>query len=128
MLEGFAEDLEQDLRDLHRDARAQPPADSTVERDRRVRMTGNMATAARKILQLDAAVREAARPSEDNEDGMRERLDDPEALERKHRHIRQCLARLDEDADAGATPGGTGPGRDRSPVQELAHERQSRAA
>lgn len=128
MLEGFAEDLEQDLRDLHRGARAQPPADSTVERDRRVRMTGNMATAARKILQLDAAVREAARPSEDNEDGMRERLDDPDVMERKKRDIAQSLDGLREHLHPGRALGAPDPGRNRSAPQELAEESQPRAA
>ncbi|MDO9473596.1 MAG: hypothetical protein Q7J28_11110 [Caulobacter sp.] len=128
MLEGFAEDLEQDLRDLHRDARAQPPADSTVERDRRVRMTGNMATAARKILQLDGAAREAARPAEDNEDGMRERLDDPEALERKHREIDERLARIRQHLDAGGAAIMDDTRRNGSLPQELAHEGQPRAA
>jgi hypothetical protein len=128
MLEGFGEDLEQDLRDLHRDARTQPPADSTVERDRRVRMTGNMATAARKILQLDAAAREAARPSEDNEDGMRERLDDPDVMERKKRDIAERLDGLRDQLLPGGTPGAPDSGRPRNLPQELAHEGQPRAA
>ncbi len=128
MLDGFAEALAQDLRDLHRGARAQPPADSTVERDRRVRMTGNMATAARKILQLDAAVREAERPSEDNEDGMRERLDDPEALERKHREIDERLARMRQQLDADRPAIADDAGRGGSLSPELAHQRQPRAA
>lgn len=128
MLEGFAQDLEQDLRDLHRDARAQPPADSTVERDRRVRMTGNMATAARKILQLDAAERETARPSEDNEDGMRERLDDPDVMERKHREIDERLARIRQHLDAGGAAIADDAKRDGGLSPELAHERQPRAA
>lgn len=128
MFEGFAEALEQDLLALHREARAQSRADSTVERDRRARMTGNMATAARKILQLDTAVREAARPSEDNEDDMRERLDDPEALERKHREIDERLARLRQQLDTGGETGADDAGRGGSLSPELAHQCQPRAA
>lgn len=128
MFEGFAEDLEQDLRGLHREARVQPPADSTVERDRRVRMTGNMATAALKVLRLGAAAREAARPSEDNEDGMRERLDDPDVLERKKRDIVQTLDGLREHLHPGSALDAPGPGRHGGVPQELATDGQPRAA
>lgn len=128
MLDGFAEELERDLLDLHCGARAQPPVDSTVERDRRVRMAGNMATAARKIRQLGATAREATRPSESNEDGMRERLDDPDVMERKKRDIAESLDSLRDQLLPGGHAGAPDAGRPRSLSQKLAQERQPRAA
>ena len=132
MFEGFHEDLEQDLRALHARLRARPPAEDTVEIDRRVRATGNLAAAARKVVQLEAAVlaaeREADDPRKESEDGMRERLDDPDVMERKHREIDAHLARLRQHLDGDAETDAPEPGRTGGVPQQLANMRQHHAA
>ncbi len=128
MFEGFPETLEQDVRDLRAMLRAKPPTDDTIEIDRRVRATGNIATAARRVLQLAALARPAA-PQEDHEDGMGRRFrTDPETLERKHRHIDERLARLRQQIDPGGAEGAADAAGAGGAFQELADERQPRAA
>jgi hypothetical protein len=128
MFEGFAEELEQDLRDLRAMLRAKPPTDETIEIDRRVRATGNIATAARRVLQLAEQAR-PVRPQEEDEDGMgRQFRSDPGTLERKHRSIDANLARIRQQLDARGKAGAADPAPDRGAGEELADEAERRAA
>ncbi len=128
MLEGFLERQQRRIEALEAAYDGLPPPETEIVIERRVRVVAGFYRAMKLAVQLAGMTREAAEPQEDNEDGMRERLDDPEALERKHREIDERLARIRQHLDAGGAAIMDDTRRNGSLPQELAHEGQPRAA
>ena len=128
MLEGFLERQQRRIEALEAAYDGLPPPVTEIVIERRVRNVAGLYRVMKLAVQFDGMIREAAQPSENDEDGMRERLDDPDVMERKKRDIAERLDGLRDQLLPRGTAGAPDAGRPRNLPQELAHEREPRAA